>query len=121
MSFPSITNNTLRSLRSDEEIRLFKINSIIQSIYPHVIRTAKDTSDKAYYHEIQFANRVFYKTNMIAILAGLKEFFPEAYIAHTLLSLGTDGQLYDVARLDSTMLHRVSKATENSYIVIDWS
>jgi hypothetical protein len=121
MSFPAVTNNTLRTLRSDEERRLYKINSIVQSIYPHVLHTAKNTSDKAFYHEIQFADRVFYTTNMGALLAGLKELFPDAYIAHTLMAPDANGKMYDVARLDDATLRRVSKANENSYIVIDWS
>jgi hypothetical protein len=112
---------TLRTLRADEERRLFKINSIVQSIYPVVLHTAKYTSYKAYNHEIKFADRVFYVANMGAILAGLKELFPDAYIAHTLLAPGDDGKMYDVARLNDVRLHRVSKANENSYIVVDWT
>jgi len=116
-----VTCNTLRTLRSDEERRLFKIDSIVKSIYPIVLHTAKYTSDKSYNHEIKFADRVFYTANMAAVIAGLKELFPDAYIAHTLLSPGDDGKLYDVARLNDATLRRVSKANENTYIVIDWS
>ena len=119
--FPPVTSNTLRILRADEERRLFKIHSIVQDIYPRVIHTAKYTSDKSYNHEIKFADRVFYTINMEAILSGLKELFPDSYIAHTLLAPGDDGKMYDVARLDDVRLHRVSKANENSYIVIDWT
>lgn len=121
MSLPSMTSDALRILRVDEERRLFKINSIVQSIYPRVLETAKYSGDKAYHHEIKFADRVFYTTNMQAILAGLKELFPDAHIAHTLLSPGTDGKLYDVARLNDDTLRLVSKANNNSYIVVDWS
>jgi len=121
MSLPAVTNNTLRTLRSDEERRLFKIDSIVKSIYPLVLHNAKYTSDKTYNHEIKFADRVFYTANMTAILAGLKELFPDAYIAHTLLSPGDDGKMYDVARLNDATLRRVSKANDNTYIVIDWS
>lgn len=118
--FP-VTGNSLRMLRAQEEARLSKINSIVQSIYPLVIHTAKHTSEKTCHHEIRFPDRVFYTTNMVAIIAGLKELFPDAYIAHTLVSLGNDGKMYDVARLNPTTLPRVSKANENSYIVVDWS
>lgn len=121
MSLPSVTCDTLRLMRADEERRLFKINSIVQSIYPLVLHTAKYTSEKAYNHEIKFEDRVFYTTNMEAILAGLKELFPDAYIVHTLLSPGNDGKMYDVARLNDVNLRKVTKANNNSYIVVDWS
>lgn len=121
MSFPSVTCDSLRILRADEEHRLFKINSIVQYIYPRVLQTAKHTSSKIYCHEIKFAERVFYTTNMSSILSGLKELFPDAYIAHTLLSKGNDGKMYDVARISDTDLRYISKANENSYIIIDWS
>jgi hypothetical protein len=121
MSLPSMTSHALRILRADEERRLFKINAIVQSIYPQVLDTAKYTGEKAYHHEIKFADRVFYTTNMTAILAGLKELFPDAHISHTLLSYGTDGKLYDIARIKDDTLRLVSKANNNSYIVVDWS
>ena len=121
MSLPSVSCDALRNLRADEERRLFKINSIVQSIYPKVLQTAKHSVDKVYHHEIHFAERVFYSTNATAILAGLKELFPDAHIAHTLLARGTDGKLYDVARLNDYTLRLVSKANNNSYIVVDWS
>jgi hypothetical protein len=121
MSLPSVTCDSLRILRADEERRLFKIHSIVQSIYPRVLQTAKHTSSKIYCHEIKFADRVFYTTNMSSILAGLKELFPDAYIAHTLLSKGIDGKMYDVARISDTDLRQISKTNENSYIIVDWS
>ena len=119
--FHPVTSKSLRVLRVEEENRLFKINSIVQSIYPHVLKVAKYTIDKVYHHEIKFEDRVFYTTNMAAILAGLKELFPDAYIAHTLLAPGHDGKLYDVARLNNDTLRLVNKANNNSYIVVDWS
>jgi hypothetical protein len=121
MSLPSFSSNALRILRVEEEGRLFKIQSIIEGIYPHVLRMAKYTAETVYYHEIQFAERMFYTTNMAAILSGLKHLFPDAYVAHTLLTPGDDGKLYDVTKLDDVTLNRVNKTKENSYIVIDWS
>jgi hypothetical protein len=58
---------------------------------------------------------------MSSILSGLKELFPDAYIAHTLLSKGIDGKMYDVARISDTDLRQISKTNENSYIIVDWS
>lgn len=121
MHLPSMSSDALRILRIDEERRLFKINSIVHSIYPQVLKVAKHSTDKVYHHEIHFAERVFYSTNATAILAGLKELFPDAHIAHTLLARGIDGKLYDIARLNDDTLRLVSKANNNSYIVIDWS
>jgi hypothetical protein len=118
---PSVTSEYLRTLRVNEENRLFKINSIVQAIYPEVLTSAKYTGEKAYYHEINFVDRVFYITNMLEILAGLKNLFPDAYIEHTLLAPGDDGKMYDIAKLTDATLRRVNKANNNSYIVVDWT
>jgi hypothetical protein len=91
------------------------VNSIVKSIYTKVLAAP----EKIFYHEIQFADRVFYTTNMTAILEGLKELFPNAYIAHTLVATGSDGKMYDVARLDDVTIRHVSKTNDNSYILVD--
>jgi hypothetical protein len=118
---PSVTSEYLRTLRANEENRLFKINSIVQAIYPQVLSSAKYTGGKVYCHEINFVDRVFYTTNMMEILAGLKNLFPDAYIEHTLIAPGDDGKMYDIAKLTDATLCRVNKANNNSYIVIDWT
>ena len=63
----------------------------------------------------------FYIKNMPDILAGLQKLFPDCSVSHTLLCQGKDGKMYDVAKLDDSVLPFVDRALDQSYIVIDWS
>ena len=63
----------------------------------------------------------FHITNMSDILAGLEALFPACAVSHTLLCQGKDGKMYDVAKLDESVLPFVDRALDQSYIVIDWS
>jgi hypothetical protein len=63
----------------------------------------------------------FHIKNMNDILAGLQELFPGCSVSHTLLCQGKDGKMYDVAKLDESVLPFVDRALDQSYIVIDWS
>jgi hypothetical protein len=63
----------------------------------------------------------FYIKNMPDILAGLQQLFPGCSVSHTLLCQAKDGKMYDVAKLDESVLPFVDRALDQSYIVIDWS
>jgi hypothetical protein len=63
----------------------------------------------------------FHIKNMPYILAGLQELFPGCSVSHTLLCQAKDGKMYDVAKLDESVLPFVDRALDQSYIVIDWS
>ena len=63
----------------------------------------------------------FWIDNMKDIISGLKELFPECDVSHTIMATGRNGKMYDVARLDDTVLPFVDRALDQSYIVIDWS
>jgi hypothetical protein len=63
----------------------------------------------------------FYIKNMPDILAGLQKLFPDCSVSHTLLCQGKDGKMYDVAKLDDSILPFVDRALDQSYIVINWA
>ena len=94
------------------------IEEIVTHIYNDVINHAKHSIDSVYHFEI--LNK-FYIINMNEILYNLQKLFPDSNITHTLLSKGSDGKLYDIAKLDDTILPLVNSALDHSYIVIDWS
>ena len=94
------------------------IQQIITHIYNDVINHAKHSIDSVYHFEIP---NQFYIKNMNEIVYNLQKLFPDSYITHTLLSKGSDGKLYDIAKIDDTILPLITTALDHSYIVIDWS
>jgi hypothetical protein len=58
---------------------------------------------------------------MCEILRILKELFPKCSVRHTLVSLGKDGKLYDISKINDDILSCINEFNKNSYIIIDWS
>lgn len=63
----------------------------------------------------------FHIKNIPDILDGLRNLFPDCSVSHTLLCQAKDGKMYDIAKLDESVLPFVDRALDQSYIVIDWS
>lgn len=61
------------------------------------------------------------KQTIADILSGLQEVFPDCSVVHTLLARGKNGKLYDISKIDDTILPLISVALNESYIVIDWT
>lgn len=125
MSLPPMDRDTLRSLKTDtdESVRRAKVNDIVKYIYAGVVEQAKISTDTFYYLSLPSYNdkKQFYVLNMGEILNDLDFLFPQCYVAHTLLARGTNGKLYDISRLDDSILPLVNDPLPNSYIVVDWS
>ena len=94
------------------------IQEIVSHIYNDVINHAKHSIEPIYHFEIP---NKFYIENMNEIVYNLQKLFPDSNITHTLLSKGSDGKLYDIAKIDDTILPLVNTTLDHSYIVIDWS
>ena len=124
-----ISRDTLRGLRAkiEEETRLERVRSFIQSIYQQAINVAKTTSDTAFNFPIpssyldRRASDTFFLVNMSDILSGLQTLFPDCTVSHSILCKGTDGKFYDISKLDDRVLPFVNRALDQSFIVIDWS
>jgi hypothetical protein len=124
MSQLPMSRNELQNLKQkkDEEDRVHHIKQIIYIIYNSVISTATKKTDTSYKYQIHRNNDDnFYAKNMTDILKGLQELFPDCSITHTLFAIGTNGKMYDISKLDDTVLPFVNTALNNSFIVIDWS
>ncbi len=124
MSLTPMSRKTLQNLKqkTDEENRVHHIKQIIHMIYNGAISNATKTTDKQYKYKVPiYHNDNFYSENMADILKGLQELFPDCSITHTLFAIGTNGKMYDISKLDDTVLPFVNTALNNSFIVIDWS
>jgi hypothetical protein len=80
---------------------------------------ATPKSNLAYYYTTRWTS--FHMENMPEILRRLHALFPNYHISHTILSRGTDGMLYDIARLNDNTLPLVDSVLEASYIVVDFA
>lgn len=118
-----MSRDSLRSLKTetDESKRRAKVEEVVAYIYKSVVEAAKNSTDTVYYLPLPFLDKKFYVSNMGEILNDLEFLFPHCYVAHTLLTRGTNGKLYDISRLDDDILPIVNDTLPNSYIVVDWS
>lgn len=123
MSLPPMSRDSLRSLKTetDESKRRAKVEEVVAYIYKGVVEAAKTSTDTVYYLPLPFLDKKFYVSNMGEILNDLEFLFPQCYVAHTLLTRGTNGKLYDISRIDDDILPLVNDTLPNSYIVVDWS
>jgi hypothetical protein len=139
---------TLKAER-DEEIRQAQIKRIVNDLYKKAVDHASSGQGTSYNYPIpighfpstqekslpmKFSKSIitcpapykrssdsFYLENMSDILTSLQCLFPECSLSHSIMAKGTDGKLYDVAKLDESVLPFVDRALDQSYIVIDWS
>ncbi len=144
-----MTRDAMRQLKAntEETDRLQRIKQIVNQIYQAAFQTAKSKSDTSYYHRLPQATTVaetqmlgpkvtttkygcnrgsmntdpFYLKNMPDILAGLQELFPGCDVSQTQFSMGADGKMYDISKIDEKVLPFVNSAYNQSCIVIDWS
>lgn len=97
-----------------------RISAICDTVFCEAFASAP--SNTTYNHPIPSSLADFYKAHMDEILENLRELFPNCHISHTLLTIGTNGKIYDVARIDDKELKFLNNTVlDNSYIVIDWS
>jgi len=85
------------------------MNPIIQEIYS-TLRVQK---------MYQVPRDNFYINNMTKILEELKNLFPNSSVRHTLLATAMDGNLYDISKINDSILPLLVKALDDSYIIID--
>lgn len=132
MSLTPMSRIMLHNLKvqTDEENRIKNIKEFVGQIYENTLLIAKNTSNMIYYHPIpvlvnkdtnETSYDPFYRRNMSDILNQLQQLFPDCSVTHTLLSLGTNGNLYDISKMNDKMLPYIDTPLENSYIVIDWT
>lgn len=117
--------------QTDEKRRLDRVKQISDSIYANAISLARTSTDTSFKYEIPRGrysphntgnvSEPFYLNNIADILAELQALFPGCTITHSLMAKGRDGKLYDLTKIDDSVLPFIDQTLEQSYIVIDWS
>ena len=120
-----MTREALQGLKAKaiEDRRREYVRQQIHQIYLTVISHAKgqgptQDSQTSYNHAVQ---PKLEKITIADILSGVQELFPDCSVVHTLLARGRNGKLYDISKIDDTILPLIDAALNDSYIVIDWS
>ena len=87
MTSRQVTRDELRGLyaKKQEEERVRKVREIVNSIYSQVINQASRSADTTFSHHFLSAHlpgilNDFYSPNMLDIVAGLQELFPDSTI-----------------------------------------
>ena len=91
-----------------------KMTTRIQSIVTQISDAV--TSSGCYYPVPTDKTRAFYVANMPHILTGLKDRGFNA--VHSLVGVGTDGRLYDIAGASDHVVALVHSVLEQSYIIV---
>jgi hypothetical protein len=115
----------------EEKVRLDRVKRIVDSIYNSAVQVAGTSTHSSFKYEIPTGrysphnkgnvSDPFYLNNMADILSGLQELFPGCSVTHSLMAKGRDGKLYDLTKMDDSVLPFIDQTLEQSYIVIDWS
>ena len=107
-----------------EEHRNNNINRIVSNIYDKVIYTSQTTTDTVFQFRINddgVIPREFYIVNLNDIMSSLQKAFPDCSVRHDILVRGIDGKMYDLSKIVHKDFQYVTRATDDSYIVVDWS
>jgi hypothetical protein len=135
MPFTPMKRSELNNLKSstEEKNRRNRVEGFIGEIYTRAVALAKIGTVTSYNHPIpvtkyplasgrtQIIYDDFYRLNMVEILKGLQELFPDSKVKHAVLSTGADGKLHDISCLTDIMLPAMIQALDQSYIVVDWT
>jgi hypothetical protein len=121
-----ITRTELQGLKAKvmEDKRRDYVRDQVRHIYNAVTSHAsgenngRQDNDTSYKHPVQ---PNLEKTTITDILSGLQALFPDCSVMHTLLAKGRNGKLYDISKIDDTILPLIDVARNESYIVIDWT
>jgi hypothetical protein len=121
-----ITRTELQGLKAKvmEDKRRDYVRDQVRHIYNAVTSHAsgenngRQDNDTSYKYPVQ---PNLEKTTITDILSGLQALFPDCSVMHTLLAKGRNGKLYDISKIDDTILPLIDVARNESYIVIDWT
>jgi hypothetical protein len=129
MTSRQVTRDELRGLyaKKQEEERVRKVREIVNSIYSQVINQASRSADTTFSHHFMSAHLPFmsahlpgipsdfYSPNMLDIVAGLQELFPDSTITLRVHN-GTMS-----STLDPKFISLLDPGQQIQVLVIDWT
>jgi len=134
MSLTPVLREKLRGLKAeeDEKMRLEGISKFVKDLYGAVVHKAKTSTDTVYTYTlppipidrrtgIAIPQPEFHRDNMVDILIGLRDVFPDCSVKYTKVARGQDGRMYDVSTMDEKVLAFIDKRHNEECIIIDWS
>ena len=127
-----MTREAMQTLRAvkEEVVKRTQLDSIIKYIYQRAISKASSSDIRTYKELItvnskdytMYINNIpFVRPQILDIVTQLRELFPECSVKHTMLSRGQDGKLYDIAKIEESVLPFVNRSKDQPYIIIGWS
>lgn len=97
-----------------------KIDLIIHEIYNNVVNTNNKTYNYPVpTHKDSKFSDPFYINNMNEIIDGLQILLPDSLITHAIVAHGTDGNIYDISKIDDNILPFIVSTCYNSYIIVN--
>ena len=132
MSAVPILREKLRGLKAEEEEkmrimmerqRLDQVERCVKQLYDNAINYAKINTNTSYTYMLPPRNhgQDFQRDNMIDILTGLRDLFPDCSIKNTTLSRGQDGKMYDISTMDEKLRPFIDSRYNQESIIIDWT
>ena len=123
MPLTPMTRDYMRSLKAenDKKKHMEFIDNLVRDVYNGAVNDAKYTDKTSSSYALTNRESEFIRTNISEILMRIQELFPDCAVEHTLMAVGIDGKLHNVARLSDEVLPFVTGIKPCSYIVVDWS
>jgi len=132
MSLTPVLREKLRGLKAEEEERLRiikekqrldQVEYYVKQLYSDAVNYAKTSTNTTYTYMLPPRNhgQDFQRDNMIDILTGLRDLFPDCSIKNTTLSRGQDGKMYDISTMDEKLRPFIDSRYNQESIIIDWT
>jgi hypothetical protein len=122
MTSRQVSRDELRGLyaKTQEEERLRKVKEIVNSIYTQTLQSASRSADTTFSHHFLSAHHPgilndFYSPNMLDIVAGLQELFPDSTITLRVHN-GTMS-----STLDPKFIRLLDPGQQIQVLIIDWT
>ena len=122
MTSRQVSRDELRGLyaKTQEEERLRKVREVVNNIYAQVVRQSSGSVETTFiFHYSAGYNPAFNTTNILDIVAGLQELFPDSTITERSILRLHNGTMHDISTLDAKFIGLPGQQIQA--LVIDWT
>ena len=127
MTSRQVSRDELRGLyaKTQEEERLRKVKEVVNNTYAQVVRQASASVETTFIFHYALGHNPSYKdfntTNILDIVAGLKELFPDSTITERSILRLHNGTMHDISTLDPKFIGLLGPGQQIQALVIDWT